>query len=69
MEKNQETLFLDKNDTPKNIVSDFGGCLTRVAFEGADPETLEMCLPLENDIDDEDCGYYRTKSRHFNYDD
>lgn len=69
MEQSEETLFLDKNGTPKNIVCDICGCLTRVPFEGAEPEMLEMCLPLEDEADDEDCGYYRTKSRYFNYDD
>ena len=68
MEQNNETLFLDKNGTPKNFVCDICGCLTKVAYEGAEPNTCEMCLPLQ-EPDDDDCGYWRAKSRHFDYDD
>lgn len=61
------TLFLDEDGVPKNFVCDICGCATKVQFEGAEPNTCEMCMPLEA-ADDEDCGYYRTKSRHFDLD-
>lgn len=68
MEENTETLFLDKNGVPKNFVCDICGCATKVQFEGAEPNTCEMCMPLEVEIDNEDCTYYHIGSRHFDYD-
>lgn len=69
MEQNDETLFLDKNGTPKNFACEICGCMTKVAYEGAEPNTCEMCLPLEAEPDEEDCGYHSTRSRYFGLDD
>lgn len=67
MEDNGETLFLDKNGNCKHIVCEICGTEELVQFEGAEPNTCAMCLPLEPD--EEDCGYHDTRTRHFDYDD
>ena len=59
-----ETPNLDKDTFVCNIC----GCATKVQFEGAEPNTCEMCMPLEVEADEEDCGYHCTRSRHFDLD-
>lgn len=52
----------------KTFVCEICGCETSIEHEGAEPNTCENCLPLR-ERDEEDCGYYRTRSRQIDYDD
>lgn len=67
MKEQDETIFLDKNGNYKYFVCDICGNEELVQYEGAEPNTCAMCLPL-SEPDEENCGYSQTRSRYFDLD-
>ena len=69
MEKQNEneSVFLDKDGNHKFFVCDICGSQELVPFEGAEPNTCAMCMPIA-EPDNEDCGSVHIRGRHFDYD-
>lgn len=67
MKEQDETVFLDKNRNCKYFVCDICGNEELVQYEGAEPNTCAMCMPL-TEADDEDCVCFHSRSHNFDFD-
>lgn len=67
MKEQDETVFLDKNGNCKYFVCDICGNEELVQYEGAEPNTCAMCMPLA-EADDEDCVCFHSRSHNFDFD-